>query len=97
MRAFAKLNKENPRPKGILVKLYGWDECLVELFFPNRKEESLRQVLPGPGELHSRLGLHLRSFKTRNIYNKLKLFLGELVNNNRKHQEVQGTFMKLRL
>ena len=86
MDAFAKLNKDNPRPKGIMVRLYGWDDCFVPLWFPNRKDENIKAVLPTPNEIHQKLGLHMRTFNTRNIFNKMKLFLSELKAHNKKHQ-----------
>ena len=86
MEAFAKLHHDNPRPKGILVRLYGWDEFLTDIFFPNRRDEHLKHPLPAPNDIFHKLGLHLRTFKARNNYNKLKLFYSELIANNRKYQ-----------
>jgi len=38
-----------------------------------------------------------KTFETRNTFNKLKLFLSEVVSKNRRQQELQSKFMKMRL
>jgi len=73
MGVFAKLFLESHRIKTLFLKLYGWDESFDELFFYPHREE-LRANL-SPGEIYTRLGFSGKSMKTRNIYNKLRLFL----------------------
>jgi hypothetical protein len=74
--------------------LYGWDETFAEIFF--FKNGEMRSDI-SPAHIHQKLGLSIRSFRNRNIYNKLRLFLSELIGNNKRQQEMQERFMKIRL
>ncbi len=44
-----------------------------------------------------KLGFSVMNFDSRNVCNKISLFLSEVVLNNRKQQEMQSKFMKIRL
>ena len=47
--------------------------------------------------IYQKMGFAVRSFNTRNKFNKLKLFLNEVAANNRRQQELQSKFMKIRI
>ncbi len=48
-------------------------------------------------EMQHKLGFTFRTLKVRNVYNKLRLFLGELISFNKRQQELEGRFMKTRI
>lgn len=72
MKVFARIFKDSTRKKSILTKLHGWDEdTFAGVLF---KGQELRKDLTAEG-LFDQLGLSRRSLDSRNIYNKLRLFL----------------------
>lgn len=95
LSVFEKLYSESNRKKGLIVKLYGWDKQFQECFFLKNQEEIRSDITPE--SLYNKLGLSARTFTARNRYNKLRLFLNELINNNKKQQDLQSKFMKLRM
>lgn len=48
-------------------------------------------------DMQHKFGFTFRSLKVRNVYNKLRLFLGELIAFNKRQQELEGKFMKTRM
>lgn len=94
MQAFAKFSKEGHRARGILAKLHGWDEHIEEVLFPRKVE---LKIDIHPEDMHHRLGMTGRTLKVRNLYNKLRLFLAELSQYNKRQQELESRFMQSRI
>jgi hypothetical protein len=84
VHAFTKIYKENHRIKAIFTKLHGWDEHFEEIFFPHKRSE-LKIGLTA-SEIHQKLGFGFKTLNVRNIFNKLRLFLGELIAFNKRQQ-----------
>ena len=79
----------------MLVKFYGWDSEFEEIFFIKNSEELHKDITAE--SLFEKLGFGVLSFDSRNACKKISLFLSEVVANNRKQQELQSRFMKVRL
>ena len=81
---FKKVFATNKRKRQIIEKLYGWDEVFLPVFFNEndlkssiKKEDIIR-------ELH----LDKKTFASKNLYNKLRFFLAELIEANNKKQQL---------
>lgn len=66
-----------------MSRLPGWDDEIGDAFFIGE------DIIPNlsPKAIYRQVGLEKRTMKGKNTYNKLRLFLQELMSFNRRHQE----------
>ena len=90
---FKKVFATNKKKRIIIEKLYGWDEAFGKVFF---NENQLRYNIRRD-DVIKELHLEKKSFASKNLYNKMRFFLAELIEINNKQQQLESRAKKGKL
>jgi len=89
---FQKLFLSSRNKPELLAKMAGWDEDFKPVFFADAQLRNLTVE-----QIKTALGLDRRTSRSRNLYNKLKLLLGELRRHNAERENLLATIQRQKI